>query len=78
MVFNHIFKCFGDYDDCTNADNSCCPYTSWDNIVAINKEYKEDYKEIGEACPEVVLCSEIVIGRQADTKCINNLCTISS
>ncbi|MEK6921478.1 MAG: hypothetical protein AABX82_06335 [Nanoarchaeota archaeon] len=66
-------KCSDD-DDCIYADNSCCPYTDPENIVAINKAYKQYYKDIGETCAENVVCPEIRVEPHGSPECVNNKC----
>lgn len=58
-----------------DADNSCCPNTDSKNIVAINKIYQEQYKEMGEPCAENVFCPEIVVGHSKNPTCVDNKCT---
>jgi hypothetical protein len=64
--------------DCVYADNSCCPFTDSDNIVAINEAYEESYKEMAGKCSENIVCSEIYVRPVGNPKCVNNVCVVSS
>jgi len=62
-------------EDCIYVDNSCCPFTDGDNIVTINEAYKEQYRALGESCPEDLVCQENSVEPASDAKCLNNKCT---
>lgn len=65
-------------EDCIYADNTCCPFTQLENVMTINREFKEEYKLMGEKCLGEMSCFDILLGFDNDAlKCINNMCTTS-
>ena len=45
-------------DDCVYVDNSCCPWTEFSNVVAINQKYADAYALAGSVCFDDVACQE--------------------
>ncbi len=62
-------------EDCDYVDNSCCPFTDWNDIVVINSDFREYYNSLGE-CEDEVVCIESTVEFTSDPVCVNNVCEI--
>lgn len=62
--------------DCVYADNSVCPFTSLENIVAVNKTHADAFRARHTESNEGILCIEIYVAPDENPKCVNRLCTL--
>jgi hypothetical protein len=62
--------------ECVYADNSCCPHTDYDNIVAINVEYVDVYDLLGPDCGEQYACVAMYVAHEYGPDCVANQCVV--
>jgi hypothetical protein len=62
--------------DCIYADTTCCSFTDYDNIVAINANYLDVYKQLGPDCAEETACILMYANYALAPDCVANICTI--
>jgi hypothetical protein len=75
LSLDDMQMCFDD-SECTYADNSCCPMTDGENVIAINAGHVEDYAAMGPECDADVGCQENAIEPQ-NVACVDNVCSFT-
>ena len=63
-------------EDCVYADNSTCPFTNAENVVAINKNASESFQKRRPPVPYGTLCIEIFAEPEGQPQCVSGLCTV--
>ncbi|KKW36630.1 MAG: hypothetical protein UY82_C0017G0006 [Candidatus Uhrbacteria bacterium GW2011_GWC2_53_7] len=63
-------------EDCVYADNSICPFTNAENVIAINKNASKSFRARRPDVPKDTLCIELFAEPEGKPQCVRGLCTV--